>query len=46
MFPVEIQNARLTLALTVPTGAPITVANDPIDMLALVVDKTVKDFSK
>ena len=46
MTPVEIQNARLNLALSIPTGAPITVGNDAIEMLALVADKTIKDLSK
>ena len=35
-IPVEIENARLKLALATPTGAPITVANDAIDMLPVV----------
>ena len=44
--PVEIQNARLKLALTIPTGAQITVANDAIEMLPVVIDKTINDSSK
>ena len=28
MIPVEIENARLKLALTIHTGAPITVATE------------------
>ena len=28
MIPVEIKNAKLKLALTIPTGAPITVENE------------------
>ena len=43
MIPVEIENARLKLALTVPTGAPRTVANDAIEMLT---DKAINDLSK
>ena len=35
-IPVEIENARLKLALATTTGAPITVANDAIDMLPVV----------
>ena len=31
--PVEIENARLKLALIIPTGAPITLANDAIEIL-------------
>ena len=45
-IPVEIENARLKLALAIPTGAPITVANDAIEMLLLVADNTIKDLSK
>ena len=32
--------------LAIPTGALVTVANDAIEMLPLVVDKTTKDLSK
>ena len=39
MSPVEIKNARLKLALTIPAGAPMTVANDEIEMLPVVRDK-------
>ena len=45
-MPVEIEIARLKLALTILTGAPITVANEAIEMLPLVADKTIKDLSK
>ena len=41
MIPVEIKNARLKLALAIPTGAPVTVANDAIEMLPVVTDKTI-----
>ena len=44
--PVEIENARLKLALTIPTGAPITVANELIEILPVVTDKTINDLSK
>ena len=46
MIPVEIENARLKLTLTIPTGAPITVANDVIETLPVVIDKTITDLSK
>ena len=39
--PVVIENARLQLALIIPTGAPITVANDAVEMLPLATDKTM-----
>ena len=46
MIPVETQNARLKHALTIPTGAPITVSNNAIEMLPVVIDKTINDLSK
>ena len=46
MIRVEIKNARIKLALTIPTGAQITVANDAIEMLPVVTDKTINDLSK
>ena len=36
----------LQLALIIPTGAPITVANDAIEMLLVATDKTINDLSK
>ena len=44
MISVEIESARLKLALSIPTGAPITVANDAIEMLPVVTDKTITDL--
>ena len=44
--PIEIENARLKLALAIPTGAHITVANDVIEMLPVARDKTINDLSK
>ena len=46
MIPVEVKNARLKLALIIPTGAPMTVANDTLEMLPVVTDKTINDLSK
>ena len=46
MIPVEIENARLKLALTIPASAPITVVNDEIEMLPVVTDKKINDLSK
>ena len=43
MISVEIDNARLKLALTIPPGAPITVANDVIETH---IEKTINDLSK
>ena len=46
MIPVEIKNAKLKLALTIPTGAPITAENDAIEMLPVVIDKSINYLSK
>ena len=46
MILLEIENARLKLALTIPTGTPMTVVNDAIEMLPVVTDKTINDLSK
>ena len=43
---VVIENVRLQLAIIIPTGAPITVANDAIEMLPVATDKTINDLSK
>ena len=45
-IPVDNENIRLRLALAIPTGVPITVANYAIEILPLVADKTIKDLSK
>ena len=46
IIPVKIENAVIKLVLAIPTGAPITVANDAIEMLPVVTDKTITDLSK
>ena len=46
IIPAEIENARLKLALTIPTAAPITDENYEIEMLPLTRDKTINDLSK
>ena len=45
-MPLDIENARPKLALTILTGAIITVVNDAIEMPPLVADRTTKDLSK
>ena len=40
---VKIDNERLKLALTIPTGVPITIANDAIEMLPVAADKTINE---
>ena len=44
--PLVTENARLQLALIIPTGAPIMVADDAIEMLPVATDKKNYDFSK
>ena len=46
LIPVQIENARLKLALVIPIGAPVTVANDAIEILSVITDKTINDLSK
>ena len=46
MVPLVIENARLILAFTIPTGAPMTVANDTTEVQPAVTDKTINDLSK
>ena len=44
--PVEIKNARLKLALTILASAPMAVANDAIEKLLIVTDKTTYQNSQ
>ena len=44
--PVRNENARLTLELVFPIGAPITVEKDAIEIPPLVADKTIKLIQK
>ena len=46
MIAVEIENARLKLSPTIHTGVPVAVANDAIEMLPAVTDKTINDLLK
>ena len=43
---MQIKNVRLKLALIAPTVASMTVANDVIEILSVVRDKTINDLSK
>ena len=45
-IPVKTSNTRLKLAFIFPSGAPITVPNNAIEMLQVVTDKTINDLSK
>ena len=44
--PVDNENIRLRLVLAIPIGFPITVANDAIETLPLVADKTTSNLSE
>ena len=46
MIPVETENARQKITHTIPTGAPMTVANDAIEILPAVTYKKINDLSK
>ena len=45
-MPVDTENSIAKIALTIPTGAPITVANYTIEMLPPVTDKAIKGLTK
>ena len=45
-IPVKIENARLKLAFAIPTGTPVSNANDAIEILPGVKQKTINDLSK
>ena len=45
MISVVKENTRLKLALAIPTGTPITLAKEIIDITPLVVGKTIKVLS-
>ena len=44
--PDVIENVRPQLAPIIPADAPITVANDAIEMLPANIDKAFNDLSK
>ena len=44
--PADNENVRPRLAVAIPIGVPITVANNAIEMLPLVAEKTIKDLPK
>ena len=43
---VQIENARLKLALVIPTGVSMTAANHTIEILPVATDKTINELSK
>ena len=46
MIPVVKENARLKLALAIPTRTPIILAKEIIDISPLIADETVQVLSK
>ena len=46
MIPVANENARLKLALTIPSGAPISVANDATETLPVAIYIRINDLSR
>ena len=45
-IPVVKESIKLKLALAIPTGAPIILAKEIIDIPPLVADKTIRVLSK
>ena len=45
IIPVLKQNAKVKLALAIPTGAPVTLLKEIIIIPPHVADKTIKVFS-
>ena len=45
MIPVVIEKIKVKLALTIPTGAPIAVVNEIIDIPPIVALKTINILS-
>ena len=46
MIPLVNENAKLKLALAIPTGAPISLKKDGMEKSTLFSDKAIKEFSK
>ena len=46
MVPVIKENTKLKLVLTIPTGLPITLVKEVIEILPLYVDKTIQVLPK
>ena len=46
MIPVEIENTRLKLALTIPTGAPVTIANDAMEILRVDAIEVLQELKQ
>ena len=46
MIPVVKENTRLKRALAIPTGTPITLVKEIIDIPPFVINKTIHVLSK
>ena len=46
MIPVETKNERLKLELIIATGAPMAVANDAMEMIEVITNKTINYLPK
>ena len=46
MISVANKNGKQKLALAIPTGPPITIANDAIEIPPFIPEKTINDLSK
>ena len=46
MIPVEIENTRLKLALTIPTGAPVIIANDAMEILRVDAIEVLQELKQ
>ena len=46
IISVAKENIRLILTLAIPTGIPITLVKEMVDIHPLVADKTIKALSK
>ena len=44
-IPARIENVRPKRVVTIPTGAQITVTNDPVEMLPVFTDRRINDLS-
>ena len=45
VIPVVIENPNLKPTLAIPIGAPVTLANETIELSPLNADKTIKTLS-
>ena len=46
IIPIVKENTKLNLPLSIPTGPPITLKKEEIDIFSLIAYKTIKTLSK